>query len=126
MKKYRLIESSTLGSVVIDDHNQKTISLIDQLTGSDTMVLHTAKENLLQWIDSQFEAKEASLMDMEYPLLNEHLSMHKEYLTLINSLIERLSIREIKEQEVKRILKDHFLEYVCKADLKQKNYQKGQ
>lgn len=125
MKKYSIIESTTLGSVVIDEQNKKTFTLIDELTNTDTNLLHTTKENLLNWINAQFETKEASLKKSQYPFLDEHITMHKEYLTLINAMVERLSTKEKKEKEIKRVLKDRFLEYICKADLKQKNFKVG-
>ncbi len=115
-------DRSKLGIPIIDEQHRGIISTINSLyyfiqSGQGEEILRPTMIILEQYIKIHFSTEEALLVDAKYPDIEEHFSLHKQFV----KKTKKFSINTFGKKEsdmVLKFLKEWWLGHINKEDRK--------
>ena len=115
-------EKNKLGIPIIDEQHRGIISSINSLyyftqEGHGEEIINPTMITLRQYVDVHFVTEESLLEETEYPHVERHKGLHKEFIVELGEIAKKLEVNKDSDM-VLRFLKDWWLDHINVEDRK--------
>ncbi len=120
--KFQWKDSYNTGIKLMDQQHQRLVELINQLfqcmkNGGDRMALSSVVDELVNYTVTHFRAEEDIMRKNNYPDLEAHMQIHKNFVEKVGVYAEKLKSGErLPPTDIYNFLKDWLISHIEKQD----------
>jgi hemerythrin-like metal-binding protein len=107
---------------VCDEQHMKLFDIINQLADAMRMgkaqdVVNPVVTELLDYTNTHFQEEEALMRETNYPLLEAHMEMHRNFVKKVQSLQSQAQMgKRINAAQLLGLIRDWLVNHIQKAD----------